>query len=693
MDESEHSVRAEVISQLLHERWGPLGAGGIQLLGARISGILDVDNITSKSGLHLVKCVFDHEIKAFDSHLSVLNLSGSLLPALFADRINLSGRLIMQETRIDADNEYGGLRLAGARILGQVVLEKARIANFSGPAIHGDRMQVGGSVLMRRARIISTSTRGAVRLSSSKVSGTVMLDNSAVFSVDGPALTLYQAEIEADLRIESSHISASADNCAINLYGCNIRGELLLEQSTVLCADGSALNGPGLHVDKGVSIIGSTLACASKLSTVELGGARIGGQVSISRTESLNSRGPAIDVEGIRVEDDFDLLHVLVSGIGKRGVVRIPGARVGGRIDMTGLQASNSSGPAVSGDALRVGDGLILDDVKIFSRSENSAIRLVGAQIGGDLSVQRAVVVNQKGPAIMGDRIRVDANFTVDGSRLATRSNQGCFRIIGGQVGGQLSLEALEFRNPNGILIDLENAKTDMLFLVKGTICSHQKPRFGHPCAREKRIDVASFRFSGLARVSWSDWLHILRYHTSGYEPQPYQHLASVERNLGHDGNARKILIAQQQDRHKRAGSTIGGRWSRGFHRAWGWLAGYGYRVRHTAVALLIMLILACSLGFFAGQVVAHSGHRVAERTASFDARVGRNCSTIELIGLGLDRGLPLSPTGIRARCDINTGTMWGQIITGAMWLIQGIVWGLATLALAGYTSLIRKVG
>jgi hypothetical protein len=62
-----------------------------------------------------------------------------------------------------------------------------------------------------------------------------------------------------------------------------------------------------------------------------------------------------------------------------------------------------------------------------------------------------------------------------------------------------------------------------------------------------------------------------------------------------------------------------------------------------------------------------------------------------ELIGLGLDRGLPLGPTGLRARCDLDTATRWGQTFTIAIWIIQAAVWGLATLALAGYTGLIRK--
>lgn len=56
-----------------------------------------------------------------------------------------------------------------------------------------------------------------------------------------------------------------------------------------------------------------------------------------------------------------------------------------------------------------------------------------------------------------------------------------------------------------------------------------------------------------------------------------------------------------------------------------------------------------------------------------------------------MDRGLPFGPTGLRTRCDVDTATPVGEGFTVAMWVIQAIVWALATLALAGYTGLVRR--
>ncbi|MDT7729006.1 MAG: hypothetical protein QOI21_5582 [Actinomycetota bacterium] len=106
-------------------------------------------------------------------------------------------------------------------------------------------------------------------------------------------------------------------------------------------------------------------------------------------------------------------------------------------------------------------------------------------------------------------------------------------------------------------------------------------------------------------------------------------------------------------------------------------------------VSSWLALTTAAILGFWAGYVDTHPGY-AAERTTT-SGTPGQQCSPVELIGLGLDRGLPLAPTGLRTRCDLDTTTTPGQLFAVAVWLVQAAVWGLATLALAGYTGLIRK--
>jgi len=69
----------------------------------------------------------------------------------------------------------------------------------------------------------------------------------------------------------------------------------------------------------------------------------------------------------------------------------------------------------------------------------------------------------------------------------------------------------------------------------------------------------------------------------------------------------------------------------------------------------------------------------------------GSSCSLVEQIGVGIDRGLPLGASGIRDRCDFDTTSHRGQLITAGTWVLQALVWALAILVVVGYTGLIRK--
>jgi hypothetical protein len=183
--------------------------------------------------------------------------------------------------------------------------------------------------------------------------------------------------------------------------------------------------------------------------------------------------------------------------------------------------------------------------------------------------------------------------------------------------------------------------------------------------------------------------LHVLGHHTGGYRSQPYQHLAAIEKAAGHGGNSRRALIAQQDDLRER-GQMINGRAAL-IHKAWGALAGYGYGADRLAFALVAAVILAGGLGVFAGHIVTGPGHHAVEHTVG-SGMPGTPCSIVEQIGVGIDRGLPLASTGIENRCDLDTISNTGQLFMAAMWLVQAMMWWLATLAVAGYTGLIRKI-
>jgi hypothetical protein len=320
---------------------------------------------------------------------------------------------------------------------------------------------------------------------------------------------------------------------------------------------------------------------------------------------------------------------------------------------------------------------------------EYGAVRLPGARIGGQLVLSSAQLTNQAGPALEGDELQVGSDMFLDEQFTATgHSEEGAVRLLGAHIGGQLDLSSAQLSNAQGLVLDLENARAHSVLLPE-CVCPRSAATTTVCKAPTLKMDVAGFEYTSIINPSWDQWLHLLRRHTTHYMPMPYQHLAAWQKAVGHDRNARRTLIAQQQDLHARG--DIGGTFPTAVHWLWGTLAGYGYRAGRTALALLVVLALAGGIGWWAGHTVTGPGQHAAQHTKAA-TNPGTPCSGLEQMGLGIDRGLPLGTTGIRTYCDLNTASPTGEWFTLAIWLLQAMIWALATLAIAGYTGLIRKI-
>jgi hypothetical protein len=290
---------------------------------------------------------------------------------------------------------------------------------------------------------------------------------------------------------------------------------------------------------------------------------------------------------------------------------------------------------------------------------------------------------------LAGDRLQVDSSLHLSGGFRATgHGEHGAVRLLGAHITGQLVLSGAELTNDAGLVLSLEDAEAKTVFLPPEAICPQGVTGRSTCDAAARRVELSGFVYTSLEGSDWSQWLHLIARHTSGYTPQPYQQLAAVRRAAGHDADARKILIAQQEDLRERG--ELGGWLTRTVHCAWGALGGYGYSTGRIALTLLIVLLAAAGLGIAAGHIPTSPDHYVAMHTTQADDPHSP-CSLTEQIGVGIDRGLPLGTTGIRSRCDFDTTSGWGQAVTWATWVLQFLVWALATLFVAGYVGLIRK--
>lgn len=400
---------------------------------------------------------------------------------------------------------------------------------------------------------------------------------------------------------------------------------------------------------------------------------------------------------GLHTDGRLQLRNVFVHGSAEDGVVRLVGARIGSQLDLTGAKITNTTGTALNADGVRIGDDLTLLSATLHGTGPGSALRLVSAHVDDQVDLDEVEISNATGTAVNADDLHTGGNLFLGNATLSGVSPDSAVRLLGARIGGDWRVRGTRIKNPSGLLLHMRDTRVaGMLNLPATLVCpTGAVVSRNHSCPHaDRRFVVDGLEFGDLNETSWRQWLHLLINHTPAYRPQPFQQLAAAERSAGHDNNARNVLIAQQEDLRRRQPDAIGGWLARARHRLWGWLGRYGYRAHRLVTVLALVLILAGALGYTAGQVPTRPGHHAAERvqptgTPASAPRVP--CSTAELIGLGIDRGLPLGGTGLRARCDLDTGTRRGQAFTYVIWVLQAFVWALATLAIAAYTGLVRK--
>src|SRR6266851_2438751 len=240
---------------------------------------------------------------------------------------------------------------------------------------------------------------------------------------------------------------------------------------------------------------------------------------------------------------------------------RVYGASIGGELNFQGAQLDGRGGHALAADGLSVAGGVVCNQVpgKPEPGQENrfracGGIKLAGASVKQlrftGAQFRGAELDGKKGPALHAQDLTVtyemffDRGFSADGEVFLAGANIGR-------------------------LVDDEESwpeRIELTGLTYGDLGTYMKARD---------------RLSWLNRSSW-------------YSPQPYEQLAAYYRRLGHDEEARLVLLAKQRRRRRQHEW----RW-----RWWGWLqdalAGYGY-----APGRAMLLLLGA---FAAGWLVFHS--------------------------------------------------------------------------------------
>ncbi|MGW1712424.1 oxidoreductase [Streptomyces sp. NPDC002156] len=455
-------------------------------------------------------------------------------------------------------------------------------------------------------------------------------------------------------------------------------------------------------------LLGANAAQPGAVACLRLAGARISGHLSLAGAQiehalwieecwfeeavdllgastrtvvMTDCRVPGVEADSARIEGNLDLRRSVVESLASSPfnnvstALSLSDARVAGGMLLNGARISAPGGLAMAAGGL-VMEGGVYCNRGFVARGE---VRLVGAQLPRGLYM-RGSRLEDPGPRGVAlalnnavvSRLDFSDGFTANGT-VQLRRTQVLDRM--GFEGGVLNgppdgdgpalvcrlMQAVDVdltlaRPPSGA-VDLRGAQVSYLY-DSAQSWPDVVELEGFVYGSIKEVESGERRDSADRRVAW-----IRR--SPGYGPQPYEQLASWYRTIGHDDDARRVLLAKQ--RHRRRALS----WPA---RAWGHLldatVGYGYRPWLAGVWLLALTLL---------------GTLVFDAHGPTPVKPGEGAPFQPLV-YTLDLLIPIGGLGQR--------TAWYWTDGGPQWLAYVLIasgWVLTTAVVAGVTRALQK--
>ncbi len=471
-DES-RTVRAWVLRDILRGRLAAApDSHGVRLRSARITGRLDLDNITSAVSLGLNGCLLEQGVSACHAHLAAVDLSGCLLdhptdPALDTEDLTTT-LLSLNQSIVIGHSARGAANMNGAR-LGWLDCTGARLGNDSGPALQAENLQVDQNVFLSGGfEAVGVGESGAVQLSGAHLGG-LDLTGARLRNDSGPALAAENLQTDKNVSLSGGFEAVGAGlQGVVSLAGAHIRGQLNGTGARLHSDSGPALVGDTVQVDQNVFLSGGFEAFGvGESGAVRLSGARLGG-LDLTGARLRNDSGPALQAENLQValdvfmRDGFEAI-----GAGDLGAVRLLGAHLR-RLECDGARLRNDSGPALHADNLQVAlDVFMRGGFEATGARESGAVRLLGAHLGA-LDCRGARLRNDSGPALHAQNLQVDQNvFMRDGFEATGAGESGAVDVVGARIGG-LDCTGARLRNDSGPALAADTLQVDQNVFLSG---------------------------------------------------------------------------------------------------------------------------------------------------------------------------------------------------------------------------------
>ncbi|WP_199432523.1 hypothetical protein [Qaidamihabitans albus] len=244
----------------------------------------------------------------------------------------------------------------------------------------------------------------------------------------------------------------------------------------------------------------------------------------------------SVAAQEMTLERSLVLRDVRLRSDGLHAPIELGGSRLGGLLDLSGARLTSADGPAVQASNLHTGGGVFLNrGFRADGRGTLGTVRLPGAVLGGQLNMTGAVVRNPDGPALIADYLQTASNVMLNGDfRAEGRRDTGTVRLVGARIGGRLICEGGRARaaEPGDLALNLSQTAVagDLLLPVSFA---------------DGPVDLNGLTYGGQARhADLTEWLDLLSTGTNYYASQPYFQLAAAHGSTGHERDVRRIHIA-----------------------------------------------------------------------------------------------------------------------------------------------------
>ncbi|MGF1501165.1 MAG: hypothetical protein ACFBSD_05045 [Paracoccaceae bacterium] len=220
---------------------------------------------------------------------------------------------------------------------------------------------------------------------------------------------------------------------------------------------------------------------------------------------------------------------------------------------LTGLYLNGSILPGLSADRL-----LTRSDFQLREAHVTGEIRLLGADLGGNLDCDGAKLENPCGLAVNADGLKTGGNVFLRGAHMI-----GNAKLVNADIGRSLYCDGARLENPGGEALDAGGGKIGgALFwrskaAAEGTI-DLTEAKIGDICddpacwPKEQgsillnRCEYGAFTGTGISAAERIPWLSRDNPERE-FRPQPWEHCAKVLRDMGHPEDAREVLIAKER--------------------------------------------------------------------------------------------------------------------------------------------------